>query len=444
MDKYIANRHFYIHTGKVMLPIAIQSMINSLSGFIDTMMASKIDGVSAVGTALQIDTLMQGMAFGIAAGINIFVVQYYGARQEDEMKKSFGLSLLSVTINALLWMVMALCLNTHLLGLFIQDATVISMANDYLKFACFSYVFTSMAMSFTFAYHSVQKTYIPLLISLCIMIIHIFFNQLLMFEFHLGVSGAGLSLTITQILHLSLFLIYSIYTRQPFIGKFKEMFIFQQAFIQKVIRKVYPLVINETLFSVGNSMFIIAYGCFGKAVMDCYYIGNQVVNIFYTIVNAMSDAATSMIGLELGKGDYDFAEKEVNYFFGMTAILSVAVIVSITLFAPQITSLFSLASQQQRTLSIAIIRVLSIRVAFRLFNVVIFAALRSGGDSKYLTLIDSIILWSVGLSVTFFLIFVLKIQNIIWVILIGQLEQLVRLVLGLKRMTSKKWMNQMI
>ncbi len=444
MHKYIASREFYIHTGKVMLPITIQSIINSLSGFIDTMMASKIDGVSAVGTALQIDTLMQGVTFGIAAGINIFVVQYYGAKQEDGMKKSFGLSLISVAINALLWMSVALCLNTHLLKLFIQDTSVVLMANDYLRFACFSYIFTSMVMSFTFAYHSVQKTYIPLFISILIMILHVFLNWLLMFELDLGVAGAGLSLTMTQMIHLLLFFTYSMYTKQPFIGKFKEMFVFQPDFIQKVIRKVYPLVINETLFSVGNSMFVVAYGFFGKAVMDCYYIGNQVVNIFYTVVNAMSDAATSMIGLELGKGDYDFAEKEVNYFFGMTSVLSIIVITSVVLLAPQIASLFFLPSLEQLSLSIAIIRVLSIRIAFRLFNVVIFAALRSGGDSKYLTFIDSIILWSVGLTLTFFLIFVMKVQSIIWVILIGQLEQLIRLILGLHRMKSKKWMNQMI
>ena len=47
-----------------MLPIAIQSVLTSVSGFIDTIMASQIDCVSAIGTALQIDALMQGIAFG--------------------------------------------------------------------------------------------------------------------------------------------------------------------------------------------------------------------------------------------------------------------------------------------------------------------------------------------------------------------------------------------
>lgn len=57
VKKYFGNKSFYKKTGIVMFPIAIQSIITSISGFIDTMMASQIDCVSAIGTALQIDAL---------------------------------------------------------------------------------------------------------------------------------------------------------------------------------------------------------------------------------------------------------------------------------------------------------------------------------------------------------------------------------------------------
>lgn len=444
MRKYIASKEFYVKTGKMMIPITIQSIINSLSGLIDTMMSSRIDAVSGVGTALQIDALMQGIAFGIAAGINIFIVQYYGAKDYKNMKKCFGLSLIVVSINAILWMILSLGFHTHLLSLFINDSFVVEQAFDYLKFSCFSFVFTSMTLSFTFAYHSVQKTYIPLIISIVVTIFHCFMNILLMFNLDLGVQGAGISMTLTQILNFILFLSYSLYSHQPFIGKVKEMFMIPFSLIKKVYQKVYPLVINETLFSIGNSLFVVAYGVLGKNVMDCYYIGNQIVNLFYTIVNAMSDAATSMIGLELGQENYDYAQKEVNYFFGMTTILSIIVIINILIFAPNIASMFEISSPELFDLSVAIIRVLSIRIAFRLFNVIIFASLRAGGDSKYLTFIDSVILWTVGLTMTFFMVYVLQIKDIVFIIFIGQFEQLVRLVLGIRRMGTKKWINNMV
>ena len=167
----------------VMLPIAIQSVLTSVSGFIDTIMASQIDCVSAIGTALQIDALMQGIAFGIAAGINIFIIQYYGANDIKKMRKSFGLSLISVFLNALFWILLVFIFNRYLLAIFIQDQKVISDAFEYIQVACFSYILTSLILSFTFAYHSVQKTYIPLVISAITMILHILFNILFMFTY---------------------------------------------------------------------------------------------------------------------------------------------------------------------------------------------------------------------------------------------------------------------
>lgn len=427
-----------------MVPMIIQSLVNSLSALIDTVMASKIDAVSAIGTALQIDTLMQGIAFGIAAGINIFVVQYYGSKDYKNMQKSFGLSLISVMMNALIWQCLSLFLNTSLLSLFIQDKAVIIKSFEYLKYACFSYVFTSLIMTFTFAYHSVQKTQIPLFISIITTIIHIGFNILFMFILKLGLQGAAFSLIVTQFLSLVMYIGYSVYSSQPFIGPFQNMFYYNYTFIKRIFHKVYPLVINETLFSIGNSMFIVAYGVFGKEVMDCYYIGNQIVNLFYTIVNATSDAATSLIGYELGRENYDYVEKEVNYFFGMTTCCSILIVIAILVFAPHIVSMFQVDQLSQVSLSIAIIRVLSIRIAFRLFNVIIFASLRAGGDSQYLTFIDSIIMWLVGISLTFISIYLFKCSSIVIVILIGQLEQFVRLILGLKRLKSKKWINHMV
>ncbi|MFR6143349.1 MAG: hypothetical protein ACLUJM_11470 [Finegoldia sp.] len=130
------------------------------------------------------------------------------------------------------------------------------------------------------------------------MILHILFNILFMFIFHFGIKGAAISLLLSQIISFILYFFYSVISHQPFIGTFFETFNIPFSFIKKVYIKVFPLIINETLFSIGNSLFIVAYSLLGKNVMDCYYIGNQIVNMFYTVVNAMSDASTSMIGLE--------------------------------------------------------------------------------------------------------------------------------------------------
>ena len=108
-----ADRTFLKRAGIVILPIAAQSLVSSVGSFIDTVFASCLDCVTAVGTALQIDALMQGITFGIAAGVNIYVVQFYRAGDLKKMQKSFGFSLFSVFLNACVWIALVFILKEN-------------------------------------------------------------------------------------------------------------------------------------------------------------------------------------------------------------------------------------------------------------------------------------------------------------------------------------------
>ncbi|TDW16747.1 putative MATE family efflux protein [Breznakia blatticola] len=444
MRRFIADRFFYQRTGRLIVPIAIQSFATSISGIIDSMMAQSFDGVSAIGTALQVDGLMQGASFGIAAGINVYIVQAYGAKKLTEMRQYFMLSLLCVFLNALLWIGISLGFNTRFLSIFISDQSVIETAFEYLRYGCFSFIFTALIMSFVYAYQSVQKTHVPLMVSMITLVVKIGLNYVCMFMLGFGIAGAGMSMTLSQGFAFLLYLGISLYTKQPFLGKVKDIFTMPLHIVTTTIKGIAPLVVNETLFGVGNSMFVIAYGHFGKRVMDCYYIGDRVIQVFYTVVSAISSSATSLIGFELGKKNYDYAQKVVDYFFGLAFVLAFGVALGVIVFAPNIVAIYHLSNPADVNLAIAIIRALSIRVAFRFFNVVIFATLRAGGESKYLAFLDSVIMWTVGIAITFVLIYGFSINNIVFVIVLAQLEQFVRLVLGFKRIKKKKWLHHLV
>ncbi|MDP4108644.1 MAG: MATE family efflux transporter, partial [Bacillota bacterium] len=159
------------------------------------------------------------------------------------------------------------------------------------------------------------------------------------------------------------------------------------------------------------------------------------------MVNGISDATGAVLGADLGCGNYKKAKIETNYFLGLAGILALGIIVLIVIFARPIVGMFGITGKSSILLSVNIVRVLAVRIAFRFFNVIIFAALRAGGDSKFLMFIDSGIMWGVGIMITFFAASVLRLNNILIVILLGQLEQLVRLIIGFKRYRSNAWLN---
>ena len=109
------------------------------------------------------------------------------------------------------------------------------------------------------------------------------------------------------------------------------------------------------------------------------------------------------------------------------------------LFAGSMVDLFSLDDPYTYQLAVQIVYVFAVKVSMRLFNFVIFSILRAGGESRIVQRLDSGILWAVGLPCAFLCVNVFGMTSIVLVLLICQLEQLVRLVFGMKEVLSDRW-----
>ncbi|MNM78065.1 hypothetical protein D3C81_899510 [compost metagenome] len=69
--------------------------------------------------------------------------------------------------------------------------------------------------------------------------------------------------------------------------------------------------------------------------------------------------------------------------------------------------------------------------------------LNSGGDSKFVFVMESATTWIVGVPSALLLSFVFN-QPIYWVYLILSLEEVVRFFVGAARIRSKKWMKNLV
>lgn len=443
MKKYFAPFSFYKKAGSIAVPLALQSILSSSMGIVDSLMVSWIGMVSAVGTAAQLDTLAMTVAFGAISGTGIFCAQFFGAKDYRNLKRSFGLSLVLSFGIGLFFMLISSFFGTQIIKFYLNDSEIIKYGGMYLKILRFSFIPGAVSFAFSYVYRTIHNTKVPLFISILAMLTNVVFNYLLIFgKFgfpKLGVEGAAIATVMAQCLAVVVHIIFAIKTKQPFIGSIKEMFSFDVKFVKSVMNRITPLIFNELMFGFGNTLFIKAFGSLGTKSMEAYYVGNKISEIFFFVVMGISNATAVMVGNSLGKGDIERAKEDGNYFIGMASVLAVISTIAIILFAGPMVSVFGLKDPLIFTNAVTIVRVFSIRISLRLFIVIVFASLRAGGDSKILTFLDSGIMWAVGLPLAFFAVNVLKIQEISLVFLFIQLEQLARLTLGLIRYKSGKW-----
>lgn len=443
MRKFFAPFSFYKKAGSIAIPLALQSILQSSMGIVDSLMVSWIGMVSAVGTATQLDSLAITVAFGAVSGTGIFCAQFFGAKDFKNLKRSFGLSLVLSFGIGLFFMLIATFFGSQVIKFYLNDSNVIKYGGMYLNILKFSFIPTSLSFAFSYVYRAINNTKVPLFISVVTMGTAILLKYLLIFGNFgfpkLGIEGAAISTIIAQSIGLLIHIVYAIKTNQPFIGKFKELFDFNAKFIKSIMKRISPLIFNELMFGFGSTLFIKAFGALGTGSMEAYYVGSKISEVFFFVVMGISNATAVMVGNTLGSGDIEKAKEDGNYFIGMAGVLAVIATLSIIIFAGPMVSLFGLKDPNVFISAVSIVRVFSIKVSLRLFIVIVFSSLRAGGDSKFLTFLDSGIMWMVGLPMAFFAVNVLKIQDISMVFLFVQIEQLIRVIFGLIRYKSGKW-----
>lgn len=443
LKRYFGEWSFYKKVLLISVPLALQQLLSSAMGIVDSIMVSWINEVTAVGTASQIEGMCITICFGAVTGIGIFAAQFYGAKEYNNMKKTFGIAMLFSIVCGLVWLFVVEFFGHEVVSFYIKDEAVVQSALRYLAIAKYSYVPLCLAFSFSYWFRCMHKTYIPMVIGISAMAINCCLNYCLIFGHfgmpELGVVGAAWGTLAAQYSSLLFYVVYSVYKKVPFIGSFQEIFGFDMEFVKPIWKRTYPLVMNEALFSFGSTLFIKAYGILGKAAMDSYYVGNQITNIFFAACNGISSAASAILGAELGKNKIERAIDYGQYFLGLAGVLSIVVSVIIIGASEPLVNLFGLQDPMVHKLAVSIVQVAAIRISLRLFNVVVFSALRAGGDSKFLMLLDSGIMWTIGIPFAYFLVVGCGLTNIAVVFLLVQLEQLVRIMIGLKRYHGNVW-----
>lgn len=443
IKRYIGPIAFYRKASLLAIPLAIQQLVSSCMGIIDSLMVSWIHQVSAVGIAVQIETLCTAVAWGAIAGTGIFSAQFYGAHDQKNLKRTFGLSIILGMGIGLIWLIIAAIFGRQIISFYIQDRAVIENSYQYLMIAMFSYIPLCLGFSFSYIYRSIQNTKVPLIIGIAAMGINIFVNYILIFGHlgcpALGIKGAALGTFIAQSFMLVSHIAYAYFSKQQFIGTFQEMFSLDYRFVKPIMRKIQPLIFNELMFGFGSTLFVKAFGVLGTSSMDAYYVGAKLSDVFNAVVTGISNATAVMLGVSLGSGDVREAREEGNYFVGMAVFLAVMSIVFIFGFSHQLVAIFQLEDTYVVEQAVAIVKVFSLKIALRMFIVIVFSSLRAGGDSKILALLDSGLMWGIGIPLAFISVHLFHIQSIAMVFLVCQIEQIIRVYLGMKRYRKGEW-----
>jgi len=447
MKKILGNRDFLKSILVIAIPIALQNLIISSLNMIDTLMISELgkSSIAAVGLANQLFFFYSLILFGINSGSSIFISQYWGKKDKDNIKRILGVAVVLTTFTGLLFTIVALFFPEIIMKFFIKEELVIKLGSDYLRIVSLSYIITGISFSYSIASRSVGHAKMPMIVSFISFITNAVFNYILIFGHFgfpkLGVKGAAYGTLIARIVEI-LFILYFVYKEiDPLAANIKELTSWPKGYLKRFFKTTYPVVINEALWALGQVMYSVAYARIGEEATAAVQVAATIQNLFFVLVRGLANACTVIVGNKIGEGKEEESYEYAIQFLAMS-VISGLVLGVILFLTPDLTlKLFRNLDFDVYNLSRNLLMVMGLFYFIRTFNAtLIVGVLRGGGDTSFSMYLEMGSVWLVGVPLAFLGALIFKFPVYLVFVLVS-LEEVVKAAIGLPRVKSKKWIK---
>jgi len=439
---------FYQSLCKLAIPIALQSLIMALLNLTDQIMVGQLGdaAIASVGIASKIFGIISVVLAALATSISIYVAQYWGKQDTKSISQLLGLGLTIGITLSLLFSIFVHTLPDWIMALFTTDQQLIDSGYIFLKIVALSYIPTMLTMLYSAVLRSTGHVKFPMYVSLCAVIINILLNYVLIFGKlglpQFGLAGAGYATVISRVIECLLIIGAVYYNRLPGGVLVKELFHVRKPLASKFLVTMYPIILTEIVWVLGEMVYAIIYSRMGTVEMTAMTITFPLQGLAIGLLSGLAGAASVMVGNQLGAGQYQIARNYAIKIVKLGLIISIIFGIIIALLAPLYTRFFQV-SEVANQLSIYVMWLFAAFLWVKVANMIIAGGvLQSGGDSKFVFYMESTATWMIGVPLGLLLSFVLK-QPLFLVYLFLSLEEIVRFIVGYYRFRSGKWLRNL-
>ena len=428
------------------LPVTLQSIFQASYSFVDQLMVGTLGTVSIAGSGLggKFSSLVTFTLNAVAAVASVLIAQYHGTKDEKGINKSFFTCSLIAGIVALLFAVPGFLCPQVIMGIYSNEQDVVLVAADYLRIIAISYLPMTATLMLSALFRSVEKSKYPMYVSVLAVLANIFFNWLLIFgKFgcpRLGIIGAAWGTLISRALEALVLVAILLYQNKIKALHIKVMGLTELSFYKKISVIVFPILLNEFSWSVGENIYAGIYGRLGKEALAAMTLTNPLQGLFIGMFSGLSSAAIVMVGKRLGPNDNEEAFSISKYLIKVGFIGSLIIAAVLVVLVPFYVKLYNIEPEVEK-ITIYIVYALAAVIFAKILNMILGGGIiRSGGNTRITLVIDAIGTWVFGVPLGLLSAFVFELP-IYWVYFILSLEEVVRLIIGFVIFYRKKWMQ---
>jgi len=433
---------------KIAIPIIIQQLMFSILNMLGVVFVGQKgdEAVAAVGLAGQIAFLLNLIHFGIISGSAMFTAQFWGKRDIPNLRRVLGLCLMFAISASLIFFTLSQVLPVQLLEIYSKDPVVIELGANYLRVFSWTFLFIAVTLSYALVMRSTGDVKSPTVVSVGALSISTILSWSLIFGKlglpELGIQGAAVAAVVARGLECLSLLLLAYAQKAPVAASLRELTGFDARFIRRVIKPMYPVILNELFWALGITTYNVVYARIGTTSFAAMNIVSTVEQVAFVFFFAIASATSVLVGNRIGAGQEEKAFTYAGRSLYLAGIGGLFMGILLQLVKAPVLSLYNVSDEVIFNAG-NIINVLSVFIWIRVCNMtVVVGILRAGGDTRFSLFLDGIIIWIVGVPMAFIAAYVFHLP-IYFVYLFVMSEETTKWILGVIRYRSRKWINNL-
>ncbi len=402
------------------LPMVFGNLLQQLYHVVDSIIVGNYLGkeaLAAIGASFPIFYTLIAFVIGIGSGGTIVISQYFGAKNEDKVKKTIDTMFIFLFFASIVITLIGILFSEEIFTLLHVEKHVIPMATSYFNvymlgmIAFFGFNGTSSVL------RGLGDSMTPLWFLIISTLLNIGLDLLFIVVFKWGVEGAAYATIIAQGCAFLAGAIYLTHRHQLISFKPNTLKFNQELFLQS-IKIGLPTGFQQTFVALGIMALIRIVNNFDTNVLAAFTIASRIDSLAAMPALNLASALSAFVGQNLGANKIDRIKRGFRATLVMAWSISLTVMLAVFLFGEEIISAFNQDPEVLKHGSNYLVIVSSFYLVFSTMFIT-HGVLRGAGDTLIPMFITLISLWIVRIPFATYLSSKFGVNGIWWAIPIG-------------------------
>ena len=365
------------------LPLLAGNVFQQLYNTVDSIVVGNFVGADALGAvtsvAPAINTLV-GLFMGMSSGASVVISQFFGARNNTQLRKSVHTSIVTTTLLAFVFMLVGYYMTPPMLRFMKTPDSITPLATTYLRIYFLGILGLMIYNMGSAILRAVGDSRRPLYFQILTSIMNVVLDLLFVIVFHLGVAGVAYATIISQFVSAILIMIVLFRSQECYSLRWNEMKI-DQSMLGRIVYIGLPAGLQMAITSFSN-VFVQSYiNNFGAASTSGWGAYGRIDSFVILPMQSLALAATTFVGQNAGAGRIERIRTGIRTTLTLAIACTLAVCIPEFIIAPHVISLFS-RDPQVMYYGALFIRLNCLFDVLCCMNQVHAGALRGMGDAK--------------------------------------------------------------